>query len=300
MGRRHARVLRSLDQRFEVVGAYDPRVDASTPEGFSRLTTDHEAVDRAEVIVVATPVETHARLASLALSLGKHVLVEKPLCATGAEAHALAAACRLGAKLFVGHSERFNPVVRALARLVRGEEIVHMDFRRTGLGRPGSGRALLNFGVHDFDLASYLGGSEITLLGASGPSPARRSEDFAHVVFSSAHGAVGHLYVDATSRIRERSMVVSTSRWTYEGDLLGHRLVRTARGSSACSDVPLPLDEPLAAQALALADAIDGKSGRDLATGLDGARAVEVAMRAETLLSTQAAGEPRAQGVPGG
>jgi hypothetical protein len=100
------------------------------------------------------------------------------------------------------------------------------------------------------------------------------------------------VYVDRTAPERRRSIVVTTSRWIYEGDLLAHRLVRTARISGARSDVPLPLEEPLLAQARAAADALDGVGSRELATGEDGAAAVALAENAGALCAPAGAGAP--------
>jgi len=300
MGLRHARVLRALEMRYEVAGGYDPCLEAQTPDGMDRLTSADEAIARADVVVVATPVETHARIAARALAAGRHVLVEKPICATTAEANALLASARGGARLFVGHSERFNPVVRALARLVSADEILRMDLRRVGRIRPGAGRALVNLGVHDLDLGAYLGGGEIALRGAVGPASDLEGEDFAHVLFSTAHGGAGHAFVDGASHLRERAILLVTARWIYHGDLLGHRLLRSGRASSARADVPLRLEEPLLAQASALADALDGKGPRELATGVDGARAVDLAERAAACLAPDASvRSSRFQGAPG-
>ena len=300
MGSCHARVLRALETRYEIVGAYDPRPEAQTPDGMARLASDDEAMRRADVVVIATPVETHAQLAARALAEGKHVIVEKPICATAAEAHALVATPRGNGRLFVGHSERFNPVVRVLARLVGPDEISRMELRRVGRSRPGNGRALVNLGVHDLDLAAYLGGGEITLRGAVGSAGDQEGEDFADVLFSTARGAVGHAHVDGSSPFRARSIVVATARWVYQGDLLAHRLVRSARASSGTTDVPLPLEEPLLAQASALADALDGRGSRELATGADGARALQFAEGAAAFFAPESANRPsRFHGTPG-
>jgi len=298
MGTCHARVLASLDARYEIVGGYDPRRESPTPNGMVRLASEEEALAKAEVVVVASPVDTHARIAARALSAGKHVLVEKPISATAAEANALVAVARGGAKLFVGHSERFNPVIRVLARLVGTDAILRMDLRRVGRSRAGSGPALVNLGVHDLDLAAYLGGGEITLRGAVGSTS--EDEDFAHVLFSVAGGGSGHIHVDGCSPLRERLIVLATGRWIYRGDLLAHRLVRSARGSSTRADVPLPLEEPLLAQAHAFADVLDGRAPRDLATGADGARALMLAERAAATFAADGQGRPsRSQGTPG-
>jgi predicted dehydrogenase len=291
MGMRHARVLRALHDRFDVVGAYDLNAGAPTPPDVPRLHDEREAIERAELLVVATPASAHAATVARALAAGKHVLVEKPLCATAPEAHALVDAARRGrARLFVGHSERFNPVVRVLARLLRGERVVAIESRRVSAPRSGPTLdvgVLVNLGVHDFDLAAYLGGGGVELRGAVG-----RGADGAHVLFATKGGAVGHISVDRTAPAKQRSLRVATTRWTYEGDLLAHRLVRESRATGARTDVPLPLDEPLAAQALALADALDGAPFREIATGDDGARAVALAERAaaEVLRHAAAAG----------
>src|SRR5208337_3404300 len=88
---------------------------------------------------------------------------------------------------------------------------------------------------------------------------------------------------------RRRALSLATRSWTYDGDLLAHRLVRTARDSAARTEVPLPLEEPLAAQARAVADALDGGPAREVATGTDGAAAVTLALRAASLCATSAA-----------
>jgi predicted dehydrogenase len=297
MGSRHARVLGALSDRFELVGAYDIRSDARPPPGVPWLRREAEAIAAADVVVVATPVEAHGGTVTKALAAGKHVLVEKPLCATAAEALALDA--RAGGRLFVGHSERFNPVVRALARLVRDDAVLSIDLGRLGPSRPSDLGVLINLGVHDFDLAAYFGGGDLTLHASLG----RGAEglDRAHVLFTTANGALGHLLVDRTSPTRLRTIALVSSRWIYEGDLLAYRLSRTPRAGGSSTEVPLPLDEPLAAQAAALADALDGNAGRELATGLDGARAVGLAEKAAALCHSGPAvgnGGKGAKGAP--
>ena len=56
------------------------------------VTTDLDAVladERVEAVAIATPVRTHHRIAMAAIAAGKHVLIEKPLAATSAEAREL-------------------------------------------------------------------------------------------------------------------------------------------------------------------------------------------------------------------
>jgi predicted dehydrogenase len=266
------------------VGVYDTHEAVDWPRGVLVLAGEAEAIARAEVLVVATPIPAHAGTVGRALAAGLHVLVEKPLCTRAHEADALVAAARGPARLFVGHSERFNPVVRALTKLVGDERVVAIDLQRIGATRPTDCGVLVNLAVHDLDLAAYLSGGQVTVHGAvGGPAGGASGEDVAHVLLTTTSGAFGHVYVDRTTLERRRGITLVTRHWIYEGDLLGHRLLRSPRGTRARAprtEVPLLLEEPLVAQALALADALDGASPREIATGVDGARAVALAEQA--------------------
>ena len=288
MGRRHVRVLASLPERFALVGGYDVRVPAAPPDDVDVLDSEAEAIAEADVVVVATPIHAHALTAGRALAAGRHVLVEKPLCAAASDAAALVAA-EGRARVFVGHSERFNPVVRALARVLRGERVLGIDLVRVGPSRPSDCGALLNLAVHDLVIAAYLCGKDLNLHEALGASTSRGSgEDVAHVLLTTATGMLAHVHVDRTVPHRRRELVLQTTRWIFEGDLLAHRLTRTCRATAARTDVPLPVEEPLLAQALAMADALDGAPPREIATAIDGARAVSLAERAAAYCTSTA------------
>jgi predicted dehydrogenase len=141
--------------------------------GIARTTTDWRALatdPEVDAAVVGTPNALHAPQAIAFLEAGKHVLVEKPMARTRAEAEAVVAAARgSGARLMVGHCWRFHPDVRALrARVEAGElgEIVktrsygvHARWGPSGwFTNPelAGGGALLDMGVHAIDTTRYL------------------------------------------------------------------------------------------------------------------------------------------------
>jgi len=143
-----------------------------------RTTTDWRALAAdpgIDAAVIATPNALHAPQAIAFLEAGKHVLVEKPMAATLAEADAMvAAAGRAGGLLMVAHCWRFHPDVRALrARVERGElgEIVktrgygaHAGWGPTGWFTDpalAGGGALLDMGVHAIDTTRYLLGDPL-------------------------------------------------------------------------------------------------------------------------------------------
>lgn len=98
------------------------------------LWIDHEL----DAVVIATPVATHAALARAALEAGKHVLVEKPLTHSAAEARALVALARERRRLLmVDHTFLYTGAVRRLREMVRSGElgdIYYYDSVRINLG----------------------------------------------------------------------------------------------------------------------------------------------------------------------
>jgi predicted dehydrogenase len=141
--------------------------------GIPRVTIDWRdlaADPHLDAVVVATPNALHAPQAIAFLEAGKHVLVEKPMAPTVAEADAMVAAARgSGAFLMVAHCWRFHPDVRALRARVEAGELGQIVKTRgygvhTRWGPSGwftdpalaGGGALLDMGVHAIDTTRYL------------------------------------------------------------------------------------------------------------------------------------------------
>jgi predicted dehydrogenase len=308
MGKRHARVLASRGDRFELVAIMDadPRVAASLAGAYGAevAVQEGEAIARADALVVATPIGAHSGSVRRALASGRHVLVEKPIAGSARDAQELVAlADARGAHLFVGHSERFNPVVRALVRLVASETIQALAFRRIGSVRSAGGvseGALVNLGVHDFDLAAYLASSPLALgsiASVVGAEPSGSgAEERADVCAASDSGAEVTVLVDQrpADGLRRRTITLTTPTHLWQGDLLAPSLVRTCHLTGAREAIPLDTEEPLLAQALAFAGAVRGGAGAfgEIATGHDGMRALLVAEGARRALAAgQARGE---------
>jgi predicted dehydrogenase len=172
----HARAVREHPGAELVAAANwrEPSLRAlAERHGIPRVTTDWRdlAADPAvDAAVIATPNALHAAQAVAFLEAGKHVLVEKPMATTVAEADAMvAAAGRGGAFLMVAHCWRFHPDVRALRARVEAGELGEIVKTRgygahAGWGPSGwftdpalaGGGALLDMGVHAVDTTRYL------------------------------------------------------------------------------------------------------------------------------------------------
>ena len=146
--------------------------------GIPRVTTDWRALAAdpgIDAAVIGTPNALHAAQATAFLEAGKHVLVEKPMSTTVAEADTMVAAARgAWAWLMVAHCWRFHPDVRALrARVEAGELGTIVKTRgyggHAGWGPSGwftdpelaGGGALLDMGVHAIDTTRYLLGDPL-------------------------------------------------------------------------------------------------------------------------------------------
>jgi predicted dehydrogenase len=113
-----------------------------------------------EAVIVATPVATHFDLAMRALSLGKHILVEKPIARSVAEVNEIG---RLAGEVkrvaMVGHTFLFNSAVRYVKKLIDSGEIGDIRYiysQRLNLGRIRSDvNALWNFAPHDISIIQY-------------------------------------------------------------------------------------------------------------------------------------------------
>jgi predicted dehydrogenase len=132
LGRHHLRLSRSLPG-WTSVGAFDPeraRLEEVCREfGAVPLASLDEAIERCAAVVVASPTVTHHDIATRFLAAGRHVMVEKPIAASTAEAEDLVRQARArSVVLGVGHVEFYNPAVQAV--LAREPRPRYLDAQR--------------------------------------------------------------------------------------------------------------------------------------------------------------------------
>src|SRR3954470_13686463 len=132
LGRGFTLMLPTLqkDPRIELVAAADPRAEARARftadfGGPAYATAEELCADASvEVVYVATPHQFHAAHSALAASLGKHLLVEKPMALTVEECRSMIEAARAGGvQMVVGHSHSFDSPVRRARELIDAGEL---------------------------------------------------------------------------------------------------------------------------------------------------------------------------------
>lgn len=187
MGLHHGLGAASTDGLdFVAVGDASPdRLEAAEAEfpGVSTYSTPEllAADDAVDVVIVATPPSTHPELAEVFLRAGKHVVCEKPLCFTPAEAdHLISLAGTEGVTLTVHQNRRWDPDFLAVRRVVesgRLGELFNMETFVGGFEHPCrawhsevsiSGGAIYDWGAHYLDWTLMLMGNDPVRVSATG------------------------------------------------------------------------------------------------------------------------------------
>ncbi|MDN5796759.1 MAG: Gfo/Idh/MocA family oxidoreductase [Intrasporangium sp.] len=202
----------------KVVG--DARVDIETD--VRRLL----ARDDIDAVAIATPANTHHRLALAALESGRHVLVEKPLAASSGEAREMV---RLAADrdlvLMCDHTYCYTPVVQRIRDIVQsGElgEVLFVDSVRINLGlvQPDVD-VLWDLAPHDLSILDFIlpGGLMPEGVAAHGADPIGAGRAcIGYLTMPLPGGAMAHVHVNWLSPTKIRQMVVGGSRRTLVWD----------------------------------------------------------------------------------
>ncbi len=229
----HANTIAEHD-RFAVVAVSDPvaerREEAVTRFGCEAYAESHEVArdPNVDLVVVATPSDTHAALATASLDAGRHVVVEKPMARDVGEMDAMIeAAARSKHLLSCFQPSRFAPVYLAICDLLREERIgrvVHIRHgsygfqRRTDwqMLRRFNGGELSNTGPHLIDqMLPLLGSDEIELFAdLQHTIGAGDAEDHVKLVLKPAGGPVAEIEIS-------RCWVFAQPEWIICGTLGG-------------------------------------------------------------------------------
>lgn len=169
-------------------------------------------------VFIATPVATHFELAKRAICAGKHLLVEKPICTTAAEAEELVdLADRQGVVLMVDHTYLFTGAVQFIAQTLRSGELgklCYYDSTRINLGlfQPDI-NVLWDLAPHDLSILDYLLDEQPSRITASGYCHVNRHlPDIAYLTLHYASDVVAHLNLSWMSPVKVRRIAIGGTR----------------------------------------------------------------------------------------
>jgi predicted dehydrogenase len=287
LGQHHARVYASLPSA-RLVGVYD--VDAqraaevASRYGCEALPTLDAAVEEAEAVSVAVPTADHHVVSRRLLEAGRHVLLEKPMTVTLAEADDLIeVAKKCGTVLQVGHIERFNPAVEALRAHVRGPRFIEVHRLGAFSSRSLDVDVVLDLMVHDLDIVLCLDGSPAVQIDAVGVPVLTSRVDIASARLRFESGLIANLTASRVSAEKVRKFRVFAPRVYISADLAARqvRISRLVEGKEGRPSIDVqvigsPGEEPLRRQLEAFLASAEARTPPAV-TGLDGRRALELA-----------------------
>jgi len=232
-GRYHALKV-AASERATLVGVYDPyeeRAKTISWEVGAPHMSFEALIAASDALIIAAPAEAHHALAAAALRAGKHVLVEKPMAATLAEADELAALAReRKLVLQVGHLERFSAAHGALSGRIGAP--LYIEAARVAPFKPRGTdvSVILDLMIHDLDLVLALVASPIESVDAVGAAVSSEHEDIANARIRFANGAVAAITASRVSPRTERRMRIFARDGYMSVDFANRRLTVVTRG----------------------------------------------------------------------
>jgi predicted dehydrogenase len=210
LGRFHAQKYASFPDST-LIGVADTQAaarEALAAELKTRSIADYrELLGKVDAVSIVTPTPSHHEIARAFLEAGAHVLVEKPMTVTAAEAEGLIEiARRKKLVLQVGHLERFNAAVQALQpilsvpRFIESARLAPFKVRGTEVD------VVLDLMIHDIDLILSIVRSPVVDVDAIGSSVFSKEIDIANARLRFANGCVANATASRVSLKTERKL----------------------------------------------------------------------------------------------
>jgi predicted dehydrogenase len=300
LGQHHARILAAMegvslaavvDRDAERAGAIAARHGVAALTDFRDLPADLDAV------TVAVPTVAHAAVVEACLERRLAVLVEKPIAATLDEGRAMAErAARAGRPLVVGHTERFNPALRAVAPRIRGARFIEAHRLGVFAGRSTDIDVVLDLMIHDLDVILSLVRSPLVSVDAVGVHALTDKVDIANARLRFADGCVANVTASRISTEKTRKLRIFESDAYISIDYARQEVV--AYGVTRRPDAPATITrealgvenaEPLERELRAFVDLVRGRPAPAV-TAEEGCRALELALRIGAAIAVPAGG----------
>ena len=211
LGKIHIRLAQQLDG-VDFVGLVEPHDETrcALADEHETLACAHhdDIVDHVDAVIIAAPTKFHHSVAMDLIEAGKHVLIEKPITTTLAQADEIIAAAQTNRVVAaVGHVERFNPALSAAAAHIKSPKYLEASrtsgftFRSTDVG------VVLDLMIHDLDCILSLVDSPLADVQALGMTVFGPHEDMVQARLAFANGCIAN---------------ISASRCSFEAQRVSH------------------------------------------------------------------------------
>jgi predicted dehydrogenase len=251
LGQHHARIYAALEE-VELVGIVEANAERAQEiaEKYGcRIFPDAASLGEAcDAVSIVVPTDRHRDVALPLLKQGCHLLIEKPICASLAEAEEVVAAARAAnAVVQVGHIEHFNPVMSYLEERVSAPRFITADRLAPFTPRGTEVGVVLDLMIHDIGVILELVKSPLVRVEAVGVNVLSTTEDIANARMTFANGCVANLNTSRVSLKKVREIRVFQPQTYLSLNFMeqsGH-LIRKDGLALAKEEIPIERDEPL-------------------------------------------------------
>ncbi|MBO8087026.1 Gfo/Idh/MocA family protein [Marichromatium sp. AB31] len=290
LGRFHA-LIYSRHPEVDLVGVVDAdpaRARAIADEAGCAVFADAAALiaHGVDAVSVVVPTTAHLEAAAPFLSRGIHVLLEKPIATTAEEGRELVRlAEQNGATLQIGHVERFNAGVMALAQRIEAPRYIEAQRMGGFVERATDVDVVSDLMIHDIDIILSLIGAEISHISAVGTSVLTEHVDIANARLEFTNGAVANVVASRVSERTTRRIRVFQPRRYLALDFIAqtidiaapHQVEGEPRPRIERERVQVEAVKPLDCEIAAFVETVRG-GGAPLVDGRTGLKALEVAL----------------------
>jgi predicted dehydrogenase len=219
MGFHHARIY-SQNKICKLIGIYDVDESKAKMVAENLQTTYYkdvkDLIKEVDAVSIAVPTDKHYEVAKMVLNYSKHMLIEKPVTDNLEQAEELRElAYKKGIILMVGHTERFNPVLKQIINYIN--KPIFIEIRRMGPlpNRKPSTGVVLDLMIHDIDIIVnfLLRGKKIREINAVGNSvyDFTLNEDIANAVITFEDDTIAVLTSSRCHPVKERKIRIIQS-----------------------------------------------------------------------------------------
>ena len=184
-----------------------------------------DIVDKVDAVSIVTPTVTHYKLAKFFLDNRVHVLLEKPMTETVAQAKKLNAIAKKNkCVLQIGHLEQFNPAIRKLRKSVCKPQFIEVHRLCQFNPRANDVDVVLDLMIHDIDIVLSIVNKKIESIEVSGKKILTNLTDIANVRIKFKDNIVANLTASRISTKNERKMRIFSNNSYYSIDFINNKL----------------------------------------------------------------------------
>lgn len=182
-------------------------------------------IENVDAVSIVTPTNTHYKIAKFFLENKKHVLLEKPMTETVAQANKLnSLAKRNKCILQIGHLEQFNPAVKKLKQSFKNPQFIEVHRLCQFNPRANDVDVVLDLMIHDIDIVMSLVKKRIKKISVSGKKIITDLTDIANVRIEFSDNIIANLTASRISTKNERKMRIFSNKAYYSIDFINSEL----------------------------------------------------------------------------